>query len=117
MDEAAKTPPPLPDDPVALKALIGEKLELISRQETRIKVLEEQLALLRHKQFAARSEKASPDQISLFNEAEVSAEAPPATEDGRGRRSNAINCGRRRNGQFGTSCEIGSTGCATRRRR
>jgi hypothetical protein len=41
-------------------------------------VLEEQLALLRHKQFAARSEKASPDQISLFNEAEVSAQAPPA---------------------------------------
>jgi transposase len=81
MDEAAKTPPPLPDDPVALKALIGEKLELISQQETRIKVLEEQLALLRHKQFAARSEKASPDQISLFNEAEVSAEAPPAAED------------------------------------
>jgi transposase len=82
MDAAAKTPPPLPDDPAALKALIGENLQLISQQETRIKVLEEQLALLRHKQFAARSEKASPDQISLFNEAEVTAEEPAAEEEG-----------------------------------
>ena len=43
-------------------------------------MLEEQLALLRHKQFAASSEKVSPDQIQLFNEVEVTAATPAAAE-------------------------------------
>jgi Transposase C of IS166 homeodomain len=71
MDEAANSTRELPDDLAALKMLIGEKLILLRAKDLRIAVLEEQLALLRHKQFATSSEKFSPDQIQLFNEVEV----------------------------------------------
>ena len=80
MDEAANSTPKLPDDLAALKTFIGEKLILLRAKDLRIAVLEEQLALLRHKQFAASSEKFSPDQIQLFNEVEVTAATPPAAE-------------------------------------
>jgi transposase len=81
MDEAANQMPELPDDIAGLKALVLDYHSEKKALALRIKVLEEQLALLRHKQFAARSEKASPDQISLFNEAEVTAKAAPPAED------------------------------------
>jgi transposase len=80
MDEAANSTLALPDDLAALKTLIGENVILLRAKDLRIAVLEEQLALLRHKQFAASSEKFSPDQIQLFNEAEVIAATPAAAE-------------------------------------
>ena len=51
----------LPDDVGVLKSIIGE-------QEMRIAVLEEQLRLAIHRRHGASSEKADPDQPSLFTE-------------------------------------------------
>lgn len=66
----------LPDDIEALKEIIFSQRNLIQshqseieRKDQKIQYLLEQFNLLRHKQFAASSE-ASPDQISLFDEAE-----------------------------------------------
>ena len=70
----------LPDDVSKLKAIIGEKSALVREQELRIAVLEEQLRLASHKRFGASSEKADPDQLGLFNEAEAEAE-PETLED------------------------------------
>ena len=70
------TPPPtntLPDDISALKALLLEK-------DKRISLLEEQVRLLRHKRFAASSEK-SDEQAELFNEAEAAGSIPEADLD------------------------------------
>ena len=62
----------LPDDIAALKALVQSK-------DQKIAVLEEELRLALHKRFAASSERASPDQFNLFNEAEqIEAEATAA---------------------------------------
>jgi len=68
-----------PDDIGVLKSIIGE-------QEMRIAVLEEQLRLAIHRRYGASSEKAEPDQPSLFNEAELLSsaaviDAQSATED------------------------------------
>ena len=63
MDKVASKSSELPDDPATLKALLREK-------ELRIAKLEEELRLLIHKRFSASSEKADPDQLPLFNEAE-----------------------------------------------
>lgn len=66
----------LPDDIEMLKELIFSQQEMIQShqfeielKDQKIQYLLEQFNLLRHKQFAASSE-ISPDQISLFNEAE-----------------------------------------------
>jgi len=79
MSEAPDTPPQvapeLPDDIGALKTLVGEKLAIISEQEMRIAVLEEQLRLAAHKRYGASSEKADAAQLGLFNEAELLASA------------------------------------------
>ena len=53
----------LPDDVDALKALVD-------KQAATIAALQEELRLALHKRFAASSEKTSPDQFNLFNEAE-----------------------------------------------
>lgn len=63
MSDAADKMPELPDDIGALKSIIGA-------YELRIAVLEEKLRLAQHKRFGASSEKADPDQLGLFNEAE-----------------------------------------------
>lgn len=68
----------LPDDPALLKALVREK-------DFRIAVLEEEIRLHVLKRFGSSSEKANPDQLGLFNEAEATvaetaAEAAPAEE-------------------------------------
>lgn len=56
---------------------VGVLQEKIVRHKTRIQILEEQLQLLRAHQFGRRSEKHfNPDQIHLFNEAEVVADEP-----------------------------------------
>jgi len=71
MSDAADTSPKLPDDVGALKAIIGV-------QSLEIERLKDQLRLAVHKRFGASSEKADPDQLGLFNEAEAEA----ATEVG-----------------------------------
>jgi hypothetical protein len=78
MDEAASQPIDLPDEVAALKAIIGAKAAVIGEKELRIAVLEEQLRLATHKRFGASSEKADPDQLGLFNEAEALSTAPEA---------------------------------------
>ena len=70
MSDAAEKTPDLPDDVGALKSIIGEKSTQLREMELRIAVLEEQLRLAAHKRFGASSEKADPDQLGLFNEAE-----------------------------------------------
>lgn len=67
----------LPEEPGKLKALLAEKDDALARSAHQIEILEsklawfeEQLQLARHKRFGASSEQ-SPDQASLFNEAEV----------------------------------------------
>ena len=51
--------------------------EKVTRQRTRIEILEEQLKLLRLHQFGKRSEKLfNPDQWQLFNEPEIIADEP-----------------------------------------
>jgi transposase len=87
MSDAADTTPELPDDVGALKSIIGEKLTIIGAQTTqvremelRIAVLEEKLRLAAHKRYGASSEKAVPDQLGLFNEAESLIGASAANE-------------------------------------
>lgn len=67
-------PEDLPDDPELLK-------QMLAKMQSRVGVLEEQVALLRQRLFARKSEQtvdpATP-QMALFNEAEH--EGEPATE-------------------------------------
>jgi hypothetical protein len=70
----------LPENIDALKALIVANEQMLLEKEQRIAVLEEQLRLLMHKRFGASSEKASADQLGLFNEAEATAEMPAADD-------------------------------------
>ena len=70
----------LPDDIDALKALVAEQLARNTRLEqekvrlnAKVLTLQEQLNLALARRYAASSEKLSPDQIRLFNEAEVDA--------------------------------------------
>jgi len=69
----------------ALKQLVSAKEQMLLAKDQRIAVLEEQLQLLTHKRFGASSEKASLDQLHLFNEAEAtveqSSETPAADAD------------------------------------
>ena len=77
MSDAADTSPKLPDDIGTLKAIIGV-------QNLEIERLKEQLRLAAHKRFGASSEKAGPDQLWLFNEAETlvgASDADAATDD------------------------------------
>ena len=80
MSDATAIPPDLPDDVDVLKSMISEKTAELHAMELRIAVLEEKLRLAAHKRFGASSEKADPDQLGLFNEAEASAVAECATE-------------------------------------
>lgn len=70
----------LPDDINALKALVTEQLARNTRLEhdnirldAKVLALQEQLNLALARRYAASSEKLSPDQIRLFDEAEVDA--------------------------------------------
>lgn len=61
---------------------VGVLQEKIAQHKTRIQILEEQLQLLRAHQYGKRSEKLfNPDQIQLFNEAEVVADEPGSRAD------------------------------------
>jgi transposase len=80
-------PAQLPDDIEFLKALVAEQAALnaqilaekaaadqhIVRLDAKVLSLQEQLNLALARRYAASSEKLSPDQIRLFNEAEVDA--------------------------------------------
>jgi transposase len=73
MSDDADTPQKLPDDIEALRAMVGEQSALVHAQAMKIAALEEELRLLLHKRFGSSSEKANPDQLQLFNEAEATA--------------------------------------------
>jgi len=57
-------------------ALIQQRDQLIERRDTRIRQLEELIRLFQQRQFGPSSEKLSPDQLGLFNEAEERFEEP-----------------------------------------
>ena len=65
--------PPLQDLVAAQAARIAELEQQNAHQSARIITLQEQLNLALARRFAARSEKLSPDQIRLFDEAEAEA--------------------------------------------
>lgn len=69
----------LPSSVDALRDLVVEQQRLIDEQAEKIAFLEEWKRLIDSQRFASRSEKASPDQFPLFNEAEV--EAATADEE------------------------------------
>jgi transposase len=89
-------PDQLPDDVNALKALLAEQVarnaqleaeKQASDQENvrlgaKVLSLQEQLNLALARRYAASSEKFSPDQIRLFDEAEADALADPSKEAG-----------------------------------
>ncbi|MFV0278881.1 MAG: IS66 family transposase zinc-finger binding domain-containing protein [Parahaliea sp.] len=77
----ATIPDQLPDDIDALKALVVELTQDNTRQSAQIVSLQEQLNLALARRYAASSEKLSPDQIRLFDEAEVDAGQYPETTD------------------------------------
>jgi transposase len=70
----------LPDDVDALKALVAEQVARNEQLHSRVVTLQEQLNLALARRYAASSEKLSPDQIRLFDEAEVQAVAPAEDE-------------------------------------
>ena len=78
-------PDQLPDDIDALKSLVANQAtkldEFTARNEqlqSKVLILQEQLNLALAKRYAASSEKISPDQVCLFDEAEADV---PAAED------------------------------------
>jgi len=85
----------LPDDVDALKSLVADQLvrneqlqadkqAVVQKNEqltARVLSLQEQLNLALARRYAASSEKLSPDQIRLFDEAEIEAQAAAPTED------------------------------------
>ncbi|MBL4881427.1 MAG: IS66 family transposase [Oleispira sp.] len=88
-------PKQLPDDIDALKVLVAEQAahneELLAqkrvdekeniRLNAKVLSLQEQLNLALARRYAASSEKLSPDQIRLFDEAEVEAHAEPVEDE------------------------------------
>ena len=81
-------PNQLPDDIDALKSLVAgqvarnEQLTTENqRYKTQILTLQEQLNLALAKRYAASSEKISPDQVCMFNEAEAAVESAPDADD------------------------------------
>jgi transposase len=81
-------PDQLPDDINALKALVAEQAahnqQLLAEKQqlnARVLSLQEQLNLALARRYAASSEKLSPDQIRLFDEAECEANLEVGEED------------------------------------
>ena len=84
----------LPNDVDLLKSLLADQATKLSETaaheerllarneqlELRILILQEQLNLALARRYAASSEKISPDQIRLFDEAEAEAEADTGAE-------------------------------------
>ncbi len=81
-------PKQLPDDINILKALVAEQAarntqldQENARLGAKVLSLQEQLNLALARRYAASSEKLSPDQIRLFDEAEVEAQAEPGEDE------------------------------------
>ncbi len=74
MPARALSPADLPDDVEALKRLV---LTQATHYESELALLREQINLLLAKRYGPSSEKASPDQLGLFNEAEAAPESSP----------------------------------------
>lgn len=64
----------LPNDVDALKSLVADQVARNEQLQSRVVILQEQLNLALARRYAASSEKITPDQIRLFDEAEVEAE-------------------------------------------
>jgi len=71
----------LPDDVDALKALVAEQVARNAQLQSRVLTLQEQLNLALARRYAASSEKLSPDQIRLFDEAEAETQTAAPAED------------------------------------
>lgn len=78
----------LPEEVESLKEVVlkqAAELEQLSaenrHQKAQILVLQEQLNLLLHKRYGASSEKATPGQLGLFDEAEATVEEAQAVEE------------------------------------
>jgi transposase len=85
----------LPDDIDALKSLVADQTtklaDVTARNEqlttenqhykTRVLTLQEQLNLALARRYAASSEKISPDQVCMFNEAEAAVDTVPDADD------------------------------------
>ena len=69
----------LPDDPEFLKIRLSESVETIKEKDRRIRLLEEQLRLAKHKQYGKQSEK-DDRQEELFDETEATDQASQPTE-------------------------------------
>ena len=73
----------LPDSVEALRALVLRRNAELEERDAEIAQLREYVRLLRHQRFGRKSEKVSPDQLSIFNEAErEGAEAASREEEG-----------------------------------
>jgi transposase len=71
----------LPNDIHALKSLIADQAVRNEQLQSKVILLQEQLNLALAKRYAASSEKISPDQVCMFNEAEVAVEPAPVADD------------------------------------
>jgi transposase len=78
----------LPDDLDALKSLVADQSKKLDhfaarneQLQSKVISLQEQLNLALARRYAASSEKLSPDQIRLFDEAEVETQAAAPAED------------------------------------
>ena len=69
----------LPDDPEFLKIRLSESVETIKEKDRRIRLLEKQLRLAKHKQYGKQSEK-DDRQEELFDETEATDQASQTTE-------------------------------------
>jgi len=72
------TPNQLPNDIDALKSLVADQAVRNEQLQSQVILLQEQLNLALAKRYAASSEKISPDQVCLFDEAEADV---PSIED------------------------------------
>jgi transposase len=70
----------LPDDIDILKSLVADQVARNEQLQSKVVSLQEQLNLALARRYAASSEKLSPDQIRLFDEAETQAAVPTADE-------------------------------------
>ena len=71
----------LPNDVAALKALVAAEVARNEQLKSKVLTLQEQLNLALARRYAASSEKISPDQILMFDEAESDVEVAFETDD------------------------------------
>ena len=67
----SNAPASLPDDPESLKSLLIEQQQINQHYKAQVISLQEQLNLALARRYAASSEKVSPDQLWIFDEAEL----------------------------------------------